>query len=83
MNPEDKDKETVSDQDKNALQLAKMRLKIAEANAEKALAQTECAEVSYRYLLLQVYFKYKIDPKVDALDEEGNIIRNNKESAEF
>lgn len=64
---------TLSDVDRLALELAKSRRQIALAQSEKALAQQETAEISYRYTVLQVYMKYGLTEK-DAIDEMGNII---------
>lgn len=63
----------ISDQDRTVLELAKARKLIAQANAEKAVAQNESAETNYRYLVLQIYMKYNLT-QADALNENGEIL---------
>lgn len=77
MQQKEVSQEKISDIDKMALEVAKVNKKLALANAEKALAQNETAELAFKYVVLQVYMKYGLTDK-DALDEAGNIIRNNK-----
>jgi hypothetical protein len=67
--------ETISNLDKMALELAIMNRKVSLAQAEKALAQNEASELSYKYMLLQMYMKYGLNTETDALDEKGNIHR--------
>lgn len=67
--------ESISEADKVVFELAKMQRKIALANAEKALAQNESSEAGYRYLVLQLYVKYKMNTEKDKLNEDGSIIR--------
>ncbi len=64
----------LKEQDKHMLDLAKTNKRIASLNAEKALAQSETAELQYKYIVLQIYMKYGLSPK-DGIDEEGNIVR--------
>lgn len=66
--------EMLTDQDKVNLELAKMNRKLALAQAEKALAENNAAELSYKYIILQMYMKYGMTSE-DALDEQGNIHR--------
>ena len=66
--------EMLQDIDKMALELAKSRRLIALAQAEKALAQSETAELSYKYTVLQIYRKYNLNND-DALNEDGKILR--------
>lgn len=68
--------EALSEHDKMVLEVAKMNRKLALANAEKALAQNNEAESTYKYLLLQLYMKYGMNTETDALDEQSNILRN-------
>jgi len=60
--------------DRMALELAKANRKTALANAEKALAQNETAELGYKYVVLQLYMKYGLT-EVDAISEAGEIIK--------
>ena len=66
--------EQLQDVDKMSLELAKSRRLLALAQAEKALAQNETAELAYKYVILQLYMKYGLT-EADAIDESGKIIR--------
>lgn len=68
--------ETISDNDKIVLEMARMRLKLGIANLEKAAAQNEANENLYKCLLLQLHLKHKLDPEADFLNEnDGTILR--------
>jgi hypothetical protein len=68
-------KETrISHEDVSLLELAKARKETAAAQAREAAARSEVSEISYRYLVLQVYLKYGLN-QTDALSEDGTIIR--------
>lgn len=67
-------KETLSDIDKMALELAKSRRQTVLAQAEKALAQNESAELAFKYVVLQLYMKYNLTEQ-DAINEQGEILR--------
>lgn len=67
--------EKISEEDRLSLELSKSNRKVALANAEKALAQNESAEVAYRYLVLQLFVKYGLNPVTDAMQEDGTIAR--------
>ena len=60
--------------DRMALELAKNKRILALAQAEKALAQNETAEISYKYTVLQLYRKYGLLDN-DAISEDGKILR--------
>lgn len=64
----------LSDLDKSTLGLSIMNRKLALANAEKALAQHENAELSYKYLVIQLYMKYGLTT-ADTITENGDIIK--------
>ena len=64
----------LSDSDRMIVEVAKANKKLALVQAEKALAQNETADVSYKYMVLQLYMKYGLTAQ-DAIDESGNIIR--------
>jgi len=66
--------EKLSDSDRMIVEVAKANKRLALAQAEKALAQNETADVSYKYMILQLYMKYGLTAQ-DAIDESGNIIR--------
>lgn len=70
-------KEFLSEQDKHALDLVKMKMALALANAEKALAQNETAKITYENLVLQLTFKYSLKEK-DIITEQGEIIRKSE-----
>jgi hypothetical protein len=57
-----------------ALELAKANRKVALAQAEKALAQNETAELGYKYVVLQLYMKYGLT-EADAISEAGVVVR--------
>ncbi len=70
--------------DRLVLELTKQKKLIALANAEKVLAQQECADLHYKYVVLQLYMKYHLDGTADAIGEDGTIlyggaIQQNKE----
>jgi hypothetical protein len=67
--------ERLSELDKMTLELAKSNKKVALAQAEKAIAQNETADLAYKYVVLQIYMKYKLS-EMDAIGEGGEIIRN-------
>ena len=62
------------DVDKLALDLARERRKTALAEAKTALAQNDNAELSYKYVILQLYMKYGLTD-ADAISEAGDIVR--------
>lgn len=76
----DANKERLSDLDRMSLEIAKSAKKLAVAQAEKALAQNETADISYKYVVLQIYMKYKLS-EADAITESGDIIRNGAQLA--
>lgn len=67
--------EKISEEDRLNLELAKANRKVALANAEKALAQNESSEVNYRYVVLQIFMKYGMNPNADLLKEDGTVMR--------
>ncbi len=64
----------LTDEDRLTLQLAKSRNETALYIAKEALAKSETAEVTYKYVVLQLYMKYGLSPQ-DGLSENGDIIR--------
>jgi hypothetical protein len=67
--------EKISEEDRLNLELAKANRKVALANAEKALAQNESSETNYRYIVLQIFMKYGMNPGADLLHEDGTVKR--------
>lgn len=67
-------KEKLLDIDRMSLELAKSNKRTALANAEKAIAQNENAELAYKYIVLQLYMKYGLT-EADAINEQGEILR--------
>jgi hypothetical protein len=67
-------KERLQETDRLTLELAKSNRKTALANAEKAIAQNETAELAYKYIVLQLYMKYGLTEQ-DAISEQGEILR--------
>lgn len=65
----------LSPEDKAALDMAKLNRKLAVANAEKALAENQVAELTFKNLVLQLYMKYGLS-EVDGIDEQGNLLRS-------
>lgn len=56
------------------LQLAKSKRETALAEAKTAIANNEKAELNYKYIVLQLYFRYNLKA-TDSLTEEGVITR--------
>lgn len=67
--------EMLSQADFSALEIAKLNRKVALKEAEKALAQNESADMSFKYVILQLYMKYKLDVTGDAISDDGKIMR--------
>lgn len=70
----EQEKVRLDEVDRMALEVAKANKKTTLANAEKALAQNETAELAYKYIVLQVYMKYGLTEK-DAISEGGDILK--------
>lgn len=66
--------ERMDELDRMSLELAKQQRLVANAEAKAALANTEKAELAYKYVVLQVYMKYGLTA-ADAIKENGEIIR--------
>lgn len=66
--------EALSDVDRLSLELAKSARFTAVAEAKAALANQEKADISYKYVVLQLYMKYGLTP-ADAIKETGEILR--------
>ena len=67
--------ERLGETERLTLEVARMNRKVALANAEKALAQNDSAELSYRYIMLQMYMKYGLSVETDTIDEQGYVHR--------
>jgi hypothetical protein len=70
--------EKLADVDRMALELAKSKRQVALAEAKTALANNDNAELSYKYVVLQLYMKYGLS-EADAISESGEIIRGGAE----
>lgn len=66
--------EVITDTDRVAIEQAKVRKQLTLAEAKSALAQNDNADLSYKYLVLQLYMKYGLTEK-DAIAEDGKILR--------
>src|SRR5574338_215856 len=66
--------ERLHEVDRLALELAKAKRQTTLAEAKTALANNENAELSYKYVVLQIYMKYGLTDK-DAISEAGEILR--------
>jgi hypothetical protein len=64
----------LSDMDRMALELARQQRLTALADARTAIAQNEKAELSYKYVVLQLYMKYGLTD-ADAISEQGDIVK--------
>jgi len=64
----------LSDIDRMALELARQQRLTALADARAAIAQNEKAELSYKYVVLQLYMKYGLTD-ADAISEGGDIVK--------
>lgn len=73
--------EKLSEQDLTTLELAKSKKELALANAKAALAQNDAAELQYKYIILQLYMKYKLTEN-DSIKESGEIVRAAKSQTE-
>jgi hypothetical protein len=63
----------ISDLDRMVLELAKQKKLTASSQAELAIAKNDNADLSYKYLILQIYLKYNLNIN-DKLNEDGTII---------
>jgi hypothetical protein len=71
----------MAEEDKLVLELAKARRDTALAQAKESLAKNETAELSYKYVILQLYMKYGLNQN-DAIGEDGSIIRGGAAAAQ-
>jgi hypothetical protein len=63
----------LSEVDKLSLDLARAKRQTVLAEAKTALANNDNAELSYKYLILQLYMKYGLTA-ADAISEAGDIV---------
>lgn len=66
--------ERLAEVDRMALELAKSKRQTALAEAKTALANNDNAELSYKYVVLQIYMKYGLT-EADAITEAGEVLR--------
>ena len=67
--------ERLTEADMMELDRANTQKRLALANAEKALAENNLAELGYKYTVLALYMKHGMKP-TDSFDEKGVIHRN-------
>jgi hypothetical protein len=67
-------KEKLSEVDKLTLDLARQRKQTALAEANTAIAQNNNADLTYKYVILQLYMKYSLT-EADAISENGDVLR--------
>jgi 3-hydroxyisobutyrate dehydrogenase-like beta-hydroxyacid dehydrogenase len=73
--PEQKQVERISEEDKNTLESLRVKKEFAQMTAEKATAQAEAAEMTYRYNAIQLFIKYSLTAS-DTIDPvTGEITR--------
>jgi len=68
----------ISEEDRLKIELAKMKRQNAILNAQKAMAQSETADLAFKYAVLQVYMKYGLGPD-DIIDDNTGQISNTLE----
>ncbi len=73
------EKEQISSDDFHLLELSEMNCKLAKLESEKSIMQQQITELSYKYLVAQLYIKYQLSPQ-DALTNNGEIVRNGKKN---
>ena len=69
----------IDDADRLKIDQAKTEKKLALANAEKAIAQNDLADMKYRNVVLELYVRYGLGV-TDAINEDGTIIKNGSTS---
>jgi hypothetical protein len=65
----------ISDSDLSALNLLKEKKLTAEGEVELAKAKLANVELSFQYLVLNLYVKYELSTTKDALSPTGEILR--------
>lgn len=63
----------LSEADKIILDSLKYKRDLSMCMAERELARSESAELSYKYVVLQLYMKYHLTEQ-DAINENGDIL---------
>ena len=74
---EEKKIEKPSESDFHALDAAKMKKMLAQANVEKAQAQMETVNLYYEHTIFQLSIKYGLSEK-DSVNEKGEIFRDSR-----
>jgi hypothetical protein len=65
----------LADTDRLNLELARSKRQVALATAKQAVAESDLAEMNYKYFVLQLYMRYGLTDR-DAINEAGEILRN-------
>lgn len=68
-------KEFISDLDKATIEIARINQRLTKALMEKSYAEKEYSDLSYKFLVLQLYMKYNLTEK-DSISEHGEITRS-------
>jgi hypothetical protein len=64
----------LTEEDRFALEAVKHRKALALKEAEKAIAQNEAAEATYKVVVLQIAMKYNLKD-ADVINDDGSIVR--------
>ena len=72
------EEEFLPENDRMALELAKAKRQVAMANAEKAVAQGETADIAYKYTVMQIYMKHGLTSEDTIQESTWKIIRKHK-----
>jgi hypothetical protein len=71
--------EKLSEQDLNTLREAIVNAKLARLTAEKSIAENNAADLSHRYIVLQLFVKYGLALGVDSIDDAGTFVRGTQQ----
>ena len=71
-------KEALPEEDRLVLKLAKSQRQTSIANARTAVAESETAEVNYKYVVLQIYMKHGLTNNDTIEEATGTIVRGSK-----
>lgn len=67
--------EKISEEDRLKIELAKIKRQNSILNTQKAMAQSETAELAFKYTILQIYMKYGLGPEDTIDDNTGQICK--------
>jgi hypothetical protein len=69
----------ISSEDKAVLDSLRQKRDTAMLAAQLELSKSENAELSYKYVILQIYMKYHLSPN-DTINENGEILYNSQQT---